>query len=112
MSKKTKVKLQTVQAVLRKSKQHHTIRDLPKTGRPAKLDARTRRRLTRMVQSGEVSTAPELALLHLMTSSLLVQALLVELHQERLKAMHMIRKPLLTREHKRRRLEWARVHRG
>ncbi|RYH24756.1 hypothetical protein EON65_16390 [archaeon] len=33
------------------------------------------------------------------------------LHQERLKAMHIIKEPLLTREHKRRRLEWARAHR-
>ncbi|RYG96157.1 hypothetical protein EON65_54840, partial [archaeon] len=33
------------------------------------------------------------------------------LHRKGLHAMHMIKKPLLTREHKRRRLEFARTHR-
>ncbi|RYG98435.1 hypothetical protein EON65_51450, partial [archaeon] len=33
------------------------------------------------------------------------------LHHEGLQAMHMIKKPLLTREHKRKRLEFARTHR-
>ncbi|RYG65695.1 hypothetical protein EON64_11375 [archaeon] len=33
------------------------------------------------------------------------------LHHEGLHAMHMIKKPLLTREHKRKRLEFARTHR-
>ncbi|RYG97527.1 helix-turn-helix domain-containing protein [archaeon] len=89
ISKKTKVKKDIVPAVLRKWKQLHTIRDLPKTGRPVKVDAHTRRRLARMVQSGEVSTAPELALtaashdlVHVSTST----ASRV-LHQEGLKAI-------------------------
>ncbi|RYH05215.1 hypothetical protein EON65_45310 [archaeon] len=33
------------------------------------------------------------------------------LHHEGLQAMHMIKKPLLTREHRRKRLEFARTHR-
>ncbi|RYG99869.1 hypothetical protein EON65_49880, partial [archaeon] len=33
------------------------------------------------------------------------------LHLKGLHAMHMIKKPLLTREHKRKRLEFARTHR-
>ncbi|RYY73513.1 hypothetical protein EON63_19900, partial [archaeon] len=33
------------------------------------------------------------------------------LQQEGLKAMHMVGRPLLTRAHKRRRLEFARAHR-
>ncbi|RYH05504.1 hypothetical protein EON65_44505 [archaeon] len=110
---KSKVKNDTAQAVLRKWKQHHTIRDFPKTGRLAKVDARTRRRLARMAQSGEVSTAPELALTaasHDLVHASASTASRV-LHQEGLKTMHMIRKPLLTHEHKRRRLEWARAHR-
>lgn len=113
ISKKTKVKKATVQAVLRKWKQHHTIQDLPKAGRPPKVDARTLRRLARMAQSGEVSTAPELAFSAASHDIAHVSASTASraLHQEGLKAMHMIRKPLLTREHKRRRLEWARAHR-
>ncbi|RYH17916.1 hypothetical protein EON65_27935 [archaeon] len=33
------------------------------------------------------------------------------MHQEGLNSMHMLRKPLLTRKHKRRRPQWARAHR-
>ncbi|RYH25130.1 helix-turn-helix domain-containing protein [archaeon] len=55
------VKHRTVEAVLHKWKQHHTIHDLPKTGRPSKLDDRTKRRLARMALRGDVETATELA---------------------------------------------------
>ncbi|RYG94258.1 hypothetical protein EON65_57790 [archaeon] len=112
ISKKTKVKKATVQAVLRKWKQHHT-QDLHKAGRPATVDARTIRRLARMTQSGEVSAAPELALTAASHGIIHVSASTARrlLHQEGLQAMHMIKKPLLTREHKKRRLEWTRAHR-
>ena len=56
ISRQMKVNVNTVKSVLRKWKSHHTIKDLPKTGRPSKVDDRTRRRLTRMIQSEEVST--------------------------------------------------------
>ncbi|RYG93865.1 hypothetical protein EON65_58305, partial [archaeon] len=77
------------------------------------IGARTRRRLARMAQSGEVSTAPELAFSAASHDIVHVSASTARnmLHQEGLKAMHTIKKPLLTREHKRRRLEWARAHR-
>ena len=58
----TKVKLSTVKSVLDKWNQHHTLEDLPKTGRPPIVDPRTERRLARMAQSGEVNTASELVL--------------------------------------------------
>ncbi|RYH20185.1 hypothetical protein EON65_24310 [archaeon] len=68
---KTKVRLRTVHAVLHKWNLHHTIQDLSRKGRPAEVDDRTRRRLARMTQSGEVSTAPDITgciyWLHLMT---------------------------------------------
>ncbi|RYH21677.1 hypothetical protein EON65_20295, partial [archaeon] len=91
---------------------YHTIQDLSRKGRPAEVDNRTRRRLARMTQSGEVSTAPELALLaasHDITHICASTARRM-LHHEGLHAMHMIKKPLLTREHKRKRLEFARKH--
>ncbi|RYY72012.1 hypothetical protein EON63_21300 [archaeon] len=44
----SKVRQRTVEAVLHKWKQHHTIQDLPKTGRSPILDDRTKRRLARM----------------------------------------------------------------
>ncbi|RYH30391.1 helix-turn-helix domain-containing protein [archaeon] len=82
------MKLQTVQAVLRKWKQHRTIRDLPKAGRLVKVDARTRRRLARMAQSGEVVNAPELALVAAFYDLVHVSASTARnvLHQEGLQA--------------------------
>ena len=113
ISLKTKVTLQTVHAVLRKWNLHHTIQDLSKKGRPAKVNDRTRRRLARMTQSGEVSTAPELALLAASHDIAHISASTARrmLHYEGLQAMHMIKKPLRTREHRIKRLEFARTHR-
>ncbi|RYH28514.1 hypothetical protein EON65_11920 [archaeon] len=113
ISLKTKVRLKTVHAVLHKWNLHHTIQDLSRKGRPAEVDDRTRRRLARMTQSGEVSTASELALLAASHDTTHISASIARrmLHHEGLHAMHMIKKPLLTREHKRKRLEFARTHR-
>ncbi|RYY43695.1 MAG: hypothetical protein EOO06_19325 [Chitinophagaceae bacterium] len=109
----TKVRQRTVEAVLHKRKQHHTIQDLPKTGRPSILDDRTKRRLARMALRGDVKTATELA----KTAAALDIAHISQrtarrvLHDEGLKAMHTIKKPLLTRTHKRKRLDFALTHR-
>ncbi|RYG93403.1 hypothetical protein EON65_58975, partial [archaeon] len=113
IARKTKVRLRTVHAVLHKWSLHHTIQDLSRKGRSAEVDDRTRRRLARMTQSGEVNTAPELALLTASHDITHISASTARrmLHHEGLHAMHMIKKPLLTREHKRKRLEFARTHR-
>ncbi|RYG95753.1 hypothetical protein EON65_55480, partial [archaeon] len=113
ISRKTKVKLKIVHAVLHKWNLHHNIQDLSRKGRLAEVDDRTRRRLARMTQSGEVSTAPGLALLAASHDVTHISASTARrmLHHEGLHAMHMIKKPLLTREHKRKRLEFARTHR-
>jgi transposase len=113
IARKTKVNIETVKSVLRKWKLHRTIKDLPKTGRPSKLDDRTSRRLARMVQSGEVSTASELTEAAVSNGIVHISARTAcrVLHKEGLQAMHMVNRPLLTRAHKRRRLEFASVHR-
>ncbi|RYG98436.1 hypothetical protein EON65_51445 [archaeon] len=74
------------------------MQDLLKTGRPSKVDHRTRRRLARIMQSGEVSNASELALVAASYNVVHISARTVRrvLHQEGLKAMHMVKKPLLT----------------
>ena len=109
----TKVNLNTLNSVLIKWKLHHTIKDLPKTGRPTKLDQRTERRLARMVQIGEVGTATELAHVAVSHNMPHVSARTMRrvLHKQGLKAMHMVKKPLLTRLHKKKRLEFAKAHR-
>ena len=113
ISRQTKVNLGTVKDVIRKWKLHHTVRDLPKTGRPAKIVDRTRRRLTRMIQNGEVSTATDLTqtISTLGIAQISATTTRSELHKAGLKAMHLVRKPLLTSAHKKKRLEYARAHR-
>ncbi|RYG96612.1 hypothetical protein EON65_54140 [archaeon] len=99
--------------MLRKWKQHHSIQDLAKSGRPSKLDYHRMRRLARIARSGEVRTATELAHVaasHDIAHTRACTAMQV-LHQQGLKAMHTIKKPLLTRAHKRKRLEFAMPHR-
>ncbi|RYG96369.1 hypothetical protein EON65_54505, partial [archaeon] len=115
-----------MKAVLHKWKQHHTIHALPKTGRPPILDDRTKRRLARMALRGDVESATDLA----QTAAALAIAHISQrtaaahdiahvsqrtarnvLHDEGLKAMHTIRKPLLIRTQKRKRLDFAMAHR-
>ncbi|RYG93944.1 helix-turn-helix domain-containing protein, partial [archaeon] len=90
-----------MRAVLHKWKQHHTIQDRPKTGRPPILDDRTKRRLARMALRGDVETAIELVEAAAAQDIAHVSQRTARrvLHDEGLKAMHMIRKPLLTRTH-------------
>ena len=113
ISRITKVQEETVRLIVNKWEQHHTIQDLPKTGRPAKVDDRTKRRLARMAQSDEVKTAPELALVAASHDIVHISARTARrvMHEQGLNAMHTVKKPLLTREHKRKRLEFARAHR-
>ena len=98
IARQTKVKLQTAHKVINKWKLLHTVKDLPKTGRPTKLDDRTRRRLARMTQSGEVSTASELAQSAASNGIVYISASTAcrALHKEGLKAIHMVNRPLLT----------------
>lgn len=109
----TKVNLGTVRSVLTKWNQHHTIQDLSKADRPQKVDDRTKRRLARMVVKGEVSTATDLTQTAASHEIVRISARTARrtLHKQGLKAMHMVSKPLLTRAHKRKRLEFARAHR-
>src|SRR2546430_560239 len=96
ISRQTKVKLGTVADVIRKWRLHHTVRDLPKTGRPRKVDDRTRRRFTRIMQKGEVSTASQLTqtVSTLGIAQVSTATTRRELHKAGLKAMRPRGKPL------------------
>ncbi|RYH13034.1 hypothetical protein EON65_36640, partial [archaeon] len=85
----------------------------PKTGRPPILDDRTKRRLARMALRGDVETATDLAQTAAILDIAHISARTARnmLHEEGLKAMHTIRKPLLTRTHTRKRLDFALAHR-
>ena len=113
IAKKTKVKKITVQAILTKWNRLDTIQDLPKRGRPRKVDDRTGKRLARIMQKGEVESASQLAMVAAAHDIAHISPSTANrvLHQQGLVAMHMINKPMLTREHVRKRLEFARAHR-
>jgi transposase len=112
--RQTNVALGTVKDIVRKWKQYRTVRDLPRTGRPPKVDDRTRRRLARIMQTGEVKSCTGLAQAATSQEVINISSRTAnrELHKAGLKAMHMIKRPMLTRSHKKKRLEFAREHRN
>jgi transposase len=114
IANKTKVKKITVQGILDKWKQRQTIQDLPKRGRPRKVDARTGERLARIMQKGEVESATQLAMVAAAHDIAHISPRTARrvLHQQGLVALHMINKPILTRDHVRKRLEFALAHLG
>ena len=113
IAKKTKVKKTTVQSILTKWNNLDTIQDLPKRSGPRKVDARTGERLARIMQKDEVESASQLANVAAAHDIAHISPRTVRrvLHQQGLAAMHMVNKPMLTREHKRKRLDFALAHR-
>jgi transposase len=106
------IDINTAQKIYAKWLKHRTIRDLPKSGRPNKLDDRTRRLLVRNVLKGDVITAHQMA-----TESTTLLQVPISAHtasnvlrDEGLHARHTIPKPLLSEDHARQRLEFARAH--
>ena len=65
-----------------------------------------------MAQSGEVKTAPELALAAASHDIVHISASTARrvMHEQGMNTMHMVNKPLLSSEHKRKRLAFAREH--
>lgn len=112
ISFETKIPLPSVKHVLQKWKLYHTVKDLPKKGRSHILNDRTRRQLARMVEKGEISTAEELAKIakQFNIAEISSRTARRELHAAGMRVMRMIKKPLLTKEHRRKRLEFARSH--
>ncbi len=102
----------TIEAIINKWNQYHTLQDRPKIGRPHKLDDRLKRLLARKVQIGQILTATELVQEALTVHGITISRFTAQklLHEHDLKARRTIRRPLLTREHKRRRLEFATAH--
>lgn len=102
----------TIEAIVNKWNQYHTVQDRPKVGRPHKLDDRLKRLLARKVQIGQILTATQLVQEALTVHSITISRYTAQklLHEQGLKARRTIRRPLLTREHKRRRLEFATAH--
>jgi transposase len=103
----------TIQAIIIKWNQYHTVQDRPKIGGPHKLDDRLKRLLARKVQTGQILTATQLVQDALTVHGITISRYTAQklLHELGLKARRTIKRPLLTREHKRRRLEFATAHR-
>jgi transposase len=114
IAKKTKGKKMTVQAILDKWNKLQIIQDLPKRGRPRKVDDHAEERLARIMQKGEVKSASQLAFVAAAHDIAHISPRTARrvLHQQGLVALHMINKPILTRDHVRKRLEFALAHLG
>jgi len=107
-----KLKPRTVHAVVVKWNLTHNLEDEPKSGRPQKFDAAMKRQLCRMMLRGEVTSATELAgeAHTLYDIDIGPRSVRNMLHEEGIEVRHTIKKPRLTREHKRKRLDFARAH--
>uniref|UniRef100_A0A6I8Q9Z7 Uncharacterized protein n=1 Tax=Xenopus tropicalis TaxID=8364 RepID=A0A6I8Q9Z7_XENTR len=113
ISKALNIPRSTVQAIIQKWKEYGTTVNLPRQGRPPKLTGRTRRALIRnaakrpMVTLGELqgSTAQVGESVHRTTISR-------ALHKVGLYRRVARRKPLLTENHKKSRLQFATSHVG
>jgi transposase len=113
ISRELQIHHSTVDWVVNKWTTHHTIQDLPRTGRPLILDDRTKRHLCRMVESHQVVSAAELVQVALRDHQVHISVSTATrmLHEAGLHVRHTIPKSLLTDAHKRNRLEWALRHR-
>lgn len=98
----------TVSRAVKHAEERGHTKDLPKPGRPRKIDAKTQRVLGRTLRSGAAETAVELHRDILPTVS--TETIRHSLRKLGLDAHKKIKKPMLTYQHKRRRLAWAKAH--
>ena len=112
IGRQCKVAQKTANNIIRKQRIHDSINDLPRSGRPQKLDDRMKRFLSRMVRKGEIASATELARAALTHHDIVISQWTARrvLHSQGLVVRRTIRKPLLTAVHKKKRLEFARAH--
>jgi transposase len=86
--------------------------DLPRSGRPRKFDARTKRLVGRIMESGEATTATGV---HQIVTrdhhvNISVRSVRNILHELGIHVRHATRRPMLTAAHKRARYEFALAH--
>ena len=100
--------------ILYKWEIYHTLKDFSRAGRSHIIDARTRCHLARIIEKGEVNTSVELARASIAHNIARISQMTsyTELHKTELKVIHMMKKPLLTLEHKRKIFEFAQAHRN
>ena len=112
ISNQLNILLPSIEDVLRKWKLHHTVKDLPKTGRSHIVSDRTRCQLVRMIQNGKIKTAEELAKVAKQFNIVGISSRTAcnELYIAGMRVMRMVKKPLLTAEHRRKRFEFTRSH--
>ena len=103
----------TVKKIIRKWKVDGTIRTLPRSGRPSKLDDKTRRRLMREATKRPMSTLKELQAFMVKTDHCVyVTTISQALHKSGLYGRVARRKPLLKKAHLESRLRYAKNHSG
>jgi transposase len=101
-----------VRRVIVDNNDHDVCTDLPRSGRRSKFDDRAVRLVGRIIDRGEATTATAAHQILTRDHNLNISVRSVRnlLHQQGLHVRHATRRPLLTREHKRVRYEFALAH--
>jgi len=112
IARELQLKRTTVEYVLRKWNLHHEVNDRVKIGRPVKYSDADVRLLGRLIERGEASTAVQV---HQIATTqydmqLSIRTIRNIMHRYGLRMRHATKRPRLTSEHKRNRLEFARAH--
>lgn len=107
-----KCSTRTIQWVLKKQANLGHVNDLPRSGRPRKIDARGLRSLKHSLDGNRHQTLADITRNLNTSSSTPVAPRTVQraLHRDLgMYSRHACKKPFLTNEHKKRRLKWARA---
>lgn len=112
ISRELNISKTAAQKIIAKANKTDELEDLPRSGRPPKLGDRAKRLLVRKVARGEIQTAKEFAEAALTDHGVEIADRTARnlIHEAGLRVRHGIKKPLLTKEHRRIRLEFALAH--
>ena len=112
IAKMTKIKKSTVRAVCDKRHKHHTIANLPRSGRPVKLTGRQSEHLVEKMRNKECTTIDEIIKCCQDEFNITISRASVSrmMNKANLRCLRTIPKPVLTEEHMRSRLTFAEEH--
>lgn len=109
ISQELGVPLSTVYATLQRLREHHTLHDLPRSGRPRKLQAAQLRDVPQLLKRDHLRTSLDVQMYLAETYGLHVsrKTVLLRLKEMGVKAYHIKPRPLLTHKHRAARVKWC-----
>lgn len=111
ISRDLKVPLSTVRNIIKKFITHGTVANLPGRGRKRKIDERMQRRIVRMVDKYPQSTSTQVqAVLQTLGVEVSARTIRRHLNEKKRYGRRPRRTPLLTKRHKKARMEFAKMY--